>query len=81
MGEELRKLVYTKNTTTLLQDGLKKVLQNITTIEEILRLVELDDESVKIVTNNNSGSQQIQTKSNDGIQTNNSNSDAEMLDI
>ena len=79
--EELRKLVYTKNTTTLLQDGLKKVLQNITTIEEILRLVELDDESVKIVTNNNSGSQQIQTKSNDGIQTNNSNSDAEMLDI
>lgn len=71
--EELRKLVYTKDTTTLLQDGLKKVLQNITTIEEILRLVELDDESVKIVTNNNSGSQQIQT--------NNSNSDAEMLDI
>ena len=79
--EELRKLVYTKDTTTLLQDGLKKVLQNITTIEEILRLVELDDESVKIVTNNNSGSQQIQTKSNDCIQTNNSNSDAEMLDI
>ena len=79
--EELRKLVYTKDTTTLLQDGLKKVLQNITTIEEILRLVELDDESVKIVTNNNSGSQQIQTKSNDCIQTYNSNSDAEMLDI
>lgn len=48
--EELRKLVYRGDTKTLLQDGLTKVLQNITTIEEILRLVELDDESVKIVT-------------------------------
>lgn len=47
--EELRKLVYTGDTTTLLQDGLQKVVQNITTIEEILRLVELDDESTKII--------------------------------
>ncbi len=47
--EELRKLVYTKDTTTMLQDGLQKVLQNITTLEEILRLVELDDENTKIV--------------------------------
>ncbi len=47
--EELRKLVYTSDTTTLLQDGLQKVLLNITSIEEILRLVELDDESTNIV--------------------------------
>lgn len=50
--DELRKLVYKNGeTTTLLQDGLEKVLQNITTIEEILRLVELDDENTKIVEN------------------------------
>lgn len=51
--EKLRKLVYKGNTTTLLQDGLAKVIQNKTTIEEILRVVELDDESVKIVTAQN----------------------------
>ena len=50
--ENLRKLVYKKEgTTTLLQDGLEKVLQGITTLEEILRLVELDDENTKIVEN------------------------------
>ena len=50
--DELRKLVYKNGeTTTLLQDGLEKVLQNITTIEEILRLVELDDDNTKIVEN------------------------------
>lgn len=49
--DELRKLVYSNNTKTLLQDGLEKVVQNITTIEEILRLVELDDESTKIILN------------------------------
>ena len=52
--EELRKLVYTGDTTTLLQDGLQKVVQGITTIEEVLRLVELDDEDTKIVLNTNS---------------------------
>ena len=46
--EELRKLVYTGDTKTLLQDGLSKVLQNVTTIEEILRIVDLDDSSTKI---------------------------------
>ena len=42
--EDLRKLVYTENVTTLLQDGLEKVLQGITTFEEIYKLVEIDDE-------------------------------------
>lgn len=54
--DDLRKLVYTGDTATLLQDGLQKVVQNITTIEEILRLVELDDESSKIVYSQNSNS-------------------------
>ena len=49
--ENLRKLVYSGDTTTLLQDGLQKVVQNVTTIEEVLRLVELDDESTKLVNN------------------------------
>ena len=71
--EELRKLVYKGDTTTLLQDGLTKVLQNITTIEEILRLVELDDESVKIVTGKD-------TTPSDSDQSNSSD-DMEMLDI
>lgn len=47
--EDLRKLVYSTGTTTLLQDGLEKVVQNITTIEEILRLVDLDDKNSEIV--------------------------------
>lgn len=72
--EDLRKLVYANGTTTLLQDGLKKVLQNVTTIEEILRLVELDDESTKIVIGKDN-SQKTQVESNI------SSDDTEMLDI
>lgn len=82
--ENLRRLVYQGDTTTLLQDGLKKVLQNITTIEEILRLVELDDESVKIVTGKDQTPQQNQNNSNNISSTpinNNSSDDMEMLDI
>lgn len=85
--EELRKLVYRGDTTTLLQDGLQKVLQNVTTIEEILRLVELDDESVKIVTGGENA--QVQNKSeqtnnlppNTNNDNNDQSNDMEMLDI
>ncbi len=62
--EELRKLVYANDTKTLLQDGLSKVLQNVTTIEEILRLVELDDESAKIVM---SGDAENKQKTNEQV--------------
>ena len=85
--EELRKLVYTKNTTTLLQDGLRKVLQNITTIEEILRLVELDDESAKIITANDKQKIGIENNMNNVLNNNLNNNttnninDTEMLDI
>ena len=42
--EELRNLVYKKeNASTILQDGLKKVLEGKTSVEEILRLIEVDD--------------------------------------
>ena len=52
--ENLRKLVYKGDTTTLLQDGLQKVIEGKTTIEEVLRVVELDDENAKIVLGENS---------------------------
>ena len=42
--EKLRELVYTKNVTTLLQDGLEKVLEGITTFEEIYKNVAIDNE-------------------------------------
>lgn len=41
--EKLRELVYTEDVDTLLQDGLYKVLEGYTTIEEILNRIELED--------------------------------------
>lgn len=80
--EELRKLVYKGDTTTLLQDGLIKVLQNKTTIEEILRLVELDDESVKIVSETtNDRKSQANISPLKPEQPINSSIEDEMLDI
>lgn len=44
--KELRKLVYGKGgTTTLFQDGLLKVVSGETSLEEILKLIESDDEA------------------------------------
>jgi len=42
--EELRKLVYTKDVITLLQDGLFKVTAGFITTDEVLKLIEVDDE-------------------------------------
>ncbi len=43
--EELRKLVYQKSdVTSLLQDGLEKVITGITSIDEILRVIDVDDD-------------------------------------
>ncbi|HBA37951.1 MAG TPA: type II secretion system protein GspE [Firmicutes bacterium] len=43
---KLRELVFAENSdiTTMLQDGLRKVLTGETSIDEILRLIQLDDE-------------------------------------
>ena len=41
---ELRELVYKSDVISLLQDGLYKVLAGFTTIEEIIKLTEADDE-------------------------------------
>ena len=42
--EDLRGLVYKSGVTTLLQDGLEKVLDGYTSLEEIIKIVELDDD-------------------------------------
>lgn len=61
--DALRKLVYGENgTTTLLQDGLLKVVEGKTTIEEILKLVEVDESEINL--------NDIQTTKNDESETN-----------
>ena len=43
--EELRELVYKKaGTISLLQDGLEKVIQGLTSIDEILRVIDVDSD-------------------------------------
>lgn len=42
--DELRHLVYTKDVITMIQDGFYKVLAGFTTVTEVLKLIELDDE-------------------------------------
>ncbi len=41
--EQLRKLVYTSDVTTLLQDGLEKVVEGYTTFEEVLKQIEFEN--------------------------------------
>ena len=43
--EELRELVYNTDVTSLLQDGLQKILRGLTSLEELLKLIELDDDN------------------------------------
>ena len=46
--EELRDLVYNEDVDSLLQDGLSKVEQGITSMEELLKLIELENENATI---------------------------------
>ena len=64
--EDLRKIVYKGDTRSLLQDGLTKAVNGITSIEEVLRLVELEDEDTQIVINSQKEMQknQMQTTNN-----------------
>lgn len=45
--DKLRELVYSTDVTTLLQDGLEKVVEGETTFEEILKLIELENDDKK----------------------------------
>ena len=43
--DKLREIIYKKgHTTTLLQDGLEKVLSGLTSIDEVLRVIEVDSD-------------------------------------
>ena len=42
--DKLRELVYKSDVITLLQDGLEKVVKGETTVEEILKIIELDND-------------------------------------
>jgi type IV pilus assembly protein PilB len=43
--EELRKLVYKKGSTiTLIEDGLTKVIEGLTSFDEILRVIDIEDD-------------------------------------
>ena len=42
--ENLRKLVYNNDVITMIQDGFYKILAGFTTITEVLKLIDLDDE-------------------------------------
>lgn len=44
--EDLRHLVYQSGVITLLQDGLEKVIEGLTTVEEVIRLIELDSDDL-----------------------------------
>lgn len=44
--EDLRHLVYNSDVTSLLQDGIDKVLDGLTTLEELLKIIELDDDEL-----------------------------------
>lgn len=48
--EELTKLVYSDDTITLLQDGLGKVLDGLTSFEEIYRIIEIETGDLEDVT-------------------------------
>lgn len=42
--DQLRHLVYNSDVITLLQDGITKVLEGLTTLEELLKIIELEDD-------------------------------------
>ena len=42
--DQLRHLVYNSDVISLLQDGINKVLEGLTTLEELLKIIELDDD-------------------------------------
>ena len=44
--DKLRHLVYSSDVISLLQDGMTKVLEGYTTLEELLKIIELEDDEV-----------------------------------
>ena len=65
--EDIRKLVYTENVITMLQDALGKVVEGITTFDEVYRIIEIEDENSLFEGNNNTktGDEKENTKAKD----------------
>ena len=82
--DDLRALVYTKDVTTLLQDGLEKVLAGYTSFEEIYKLIEIDDELDNRYNEDNFTETEIfnpiETKDNENINQE-YNQNTEVLDL
>ena len=79
--EELHKMIYTSDVKTLLQDGLLKVANGITTIEEVFKLVDAaDDESnilgrdIQEVITNSIHKKQSELKNEENLLKENNNS-------
>lgn len=73
--DKLRELVYRNGVTTLLQDGLDKVIDGETTVEEILKIIELDNDD-----KSSEGDYDLKSAldlSDIAIQSNNSNNNLE----
>ena len=66
--EELRKIVYDGEVTTLLQDALEKVINGYTTFNEVMKIVEVDADLEKSVikeaTNTETKAKYVQEKEN-----------------
>ena len=69
--EELRDLVYNTGAITMLQDGLQKVEDGHSTVEEILKLIELDDDNLNKKSKDSELRAQLEaskkTKDNDSV--------------
>lgn len=82
--EQLQELVYTDDVTTLLQDGLNKVLEGITTFEEIYKIIEIDDELDALIEREEYREQKalMKEEKNENIQTINNiqNNESKMND-
>ena len=67
--EELRHLIYKKGVKTLFQDGLIKVMEGITDLKEVFRLVDYDDydDVSEEIVEQNIGIKPIENNDNDNI--------------
>lgn len=70
---KFRELVYKADVTTLLQDGLEKVAEGLTTFEELLKLIELDNDDTKTDLKTALNYTDIAQSNNNNIQNNNIN--------
>ena len=83
--DKLRRLVYNENVISLLQDGIAKVLEGHTTLEELLKIIELDDDNIAKPTGLDNAMQanelikENELNNKENFETENTNSKPEIL--